>query len=192
MNSATSDEAIKAGIERITSDMDDPVAWVDTLDPKQVRSLVYCIYILILMHLKLECCYDRLKTLLRDIQSEILKRQSRSDSISCPPFLPIIQSFVNPTRDLRKGSHSRLHTRQRSVRAVTSPRSPLQSDLSVADTSSFISAASPTLLNSTVPMSASSTPLLVKSEPTTPLPANDGGSVATNTVCLVSIIYRRV
>lgn len=66
------------------------------------------------------------------------------------------------------------------MRGVTSPRSPLQSDVSVADTSPFISAASPTLLNSAVPSSASSTPLFVKSEPTTPLPANDGASVATN------------
>lgn len=78
------------------------------------------------------------------------------------------------------------------MRGVTSPRSPLQSDVSVADTSPFISAASPTLLNSAVPSSASSTPLFVKSEPTTPLPANDGASVATNNVCLVSIIDCRV
>ena len=41
MNPATSDESTKAGFERITSEMDDPVAWVDALDPKQVSCVVY-------------------------------------------------------------------------------------------------------------------------------------------------------
>ena len=118
--------------------------------------------------------YDSLKCLLREIQSEIVKRQSYSDSISGSSFLPVIQSLVNPYRDQRKSSRSRSETRPKSVRVASSP---LLSDLSVNDTTPNLSIYSPSVARITPLSSASATPLAIKSESLTPRSQSDCSEV---------------
>ena len=69
------------------------------------------------------------------IQHEIRVRQSRSDSISCPPFFQVVNTLVNPSKEYHRSSHSRSHSKQKKSTSVSSPRSTF-SDVSIDDASS--------------------------------------------------------
>lgn len=107
----------------------DPAGWVDTIDRKQVGSSS----VVILIRLQLPKQYDSLLQILSSVQNEILKRQHRSDTISCTSFLPVVQSFVTPSKDLRRSSHFRSHSKQRKSTSVSTPKSPIYSDASFDD-----------------------------------------------------------
>lgn len=77
--------------------------------------------------------YESLLQILSSVQNEILKRQCRSDTISCPSFLPVVQGFVTPSKDLRRSSHFRSHSKQRKSPSVPTPKSPIYSEYSLDD-----------------------------------------------------------
>lgn len=107
----------------------DPAGWVDTIERKQVGSFS----VFILIRLQLPKQYDSLLQILSSVQNEILKRQHRSDTISCTSFLPVVQSLVTPSKDLRRSSHFRSHSKQRKSTSVSTPKSPIYSDTSFDD-----------------------------------------------------------
>ena len=83
--------------------------------------------------------YDTLTRLLSAIQNEIIQRQHSSDSISCPPFLPVVQSLVNPNKDTHKYSHTKVRSKSKSRNASVTPRSPAFSEGDLDDSLSSIS-----------------------------------------------------
>ena len=42
-----------------------------------------------------------------------MSRSNRSEWISCPSFLPVMQSLVSPSKENRRSSHSKYHSKQR-------------------------------------------------------------------------------
>ena len=51
--------------------------------------------------------------ILKRIENELVSRSTRSEWISCPSFLPVIQSFVSPSKENRRSSHSKYPSKQR-------------------------------------------------------------------------------
>ena len=66
------------------------------------------------------------------IQNEIRSKQSKSNSISCPTFFPVVNELVNPGKDLHRNSSSKSHSKQKKSSGALSPKSTF-SDFSLDD-----------------------------------------------------------
>lgn len=97
--------------------------------------------------------------------------------------MPVIQSFVNPTRDTRRSSHSKKHSSQKKSHSSVS-RTPVVSDYSVEDAMSSVSNSRPFTVKSEIPRASSAASmrscspsdyLSIKSEPCTPRSKYDDG-----------------
>lgn len=97
--------------------------------------------------------------------------------------MPVIQSFVNPTRDTRRSSHSKKHSSQKKSHSSAS-RTPVVSDYSVEDAMSSVSNSKSFAVKSEIPRASSTASmrsyspsdyLSVKSEPCTPRSKYDDG-----------------
>ena len=63
--------------------------------------------------------------LLSCVQNELVRRQNRSDAVSCPSFLPVVQSLVTPSKDPRRSSQVRSHSKQKKSASVSTQRSSI-------------------------------------------------------------------
>ena len=57
--------------------------------------------------------YKEAQWILNRIENELVSRSSRSEWISCPSFFPVLQSLVSPSKENRRSSHSKYHSKQR-------------------------------------------------------------------------------
>ena len=68
----------------------------------------------------MESCYKQSVWILKRIENELTSRSSRSEWISCPSFLPVMQSLVSPSKETRRSCHSKYHSKQRKSHSSSS------------------------------------------------------------------------
>ena len=68
----------------------------------------------------MESCYKQTVWILKRIENELTSRSSRSEWISCPSFLPVMQSLVSPSKETRRSCHSKYHSKQRKSHSSSS------------------------------------------------------------------------
>ena len=68
----------------------------------------------------MESRYKQSVWILKRIENELTSRSSRSEWISCPSFLPVMQSLVSPSKETRRSCHSKYHSKQRKSHSSSS------------------------------------------------------------------------
>ena len=68
----------------------------------------------------MESGYKQTLWILNRIENELSNRSNRSEWISCPSFLPVMQSLVSPSKETRRSSHSKYHSKQRKSHSSSS------------------------------------------------------------------------
>ena len=68
----------------------------------------------------MESSYKQTLWILNRNENELSNRSSRSEWISCPSFLPVMQSLVSPSKETRRCSHSKYHSKQRKSNSSSS------------------------------------------------------------------------
>ena len=71
----------------------------------------------------MESRYKQSLWILNCIENELRNRSIRSEWISCPSFLPVMQSLVSPSKESRRSSHSKYHSKQRKSPSSSSVKS---------------------------------------------------------------------